>query len=315
MTGPDITAIVTCYNEEQSIDEFHARLVRALRAQQRSFELVMVNDGSADDTFSRMRALFESDPTIAVVIDLFRNAGQAAAITAGVTHARGRIILLMDSDLQLDPNDVGLLLTEYDRGRDVVSGYRQYRKDSPIRTIPSRLANWFMRRASRSELRDFGCTFSLFNAVLLHAFRLSPTRLFSPVQVIAATARVADVPVSHASRRYGASGWTLAKLWDYNMDNVVTMLRRPFQIVGGGCLALALLFGLRILSTAFFDFSILATVTTGLLLNVAIISLFVTIGLLCLIGEFVVRNFVTSQQMPKYIIRTLLSRREGASGT
>mgnify|MGYP002640480747 CR=1 FL=1 len=305
---PEISAIVTCYNEEQSIDEFHRRLVQALTEQQRTFELIMVNDGSVDETFSRLRALFDAGPTVAVAIDLFRNAGQSAAITAGVTHARGRIILLMDSDLQLDPKDVGLLLAEYDKGQDVVSGYRQQRQDSPIRTIPSRLANAIMRRASRSELRDFGCTFKLFNGTLLRAFQLSPTRLFSPAQVIGAAAHVVDVPVSHAPRRYGSSGWTLAKLWDYNMDNVVAMLRRPFQIVAGGCLALGLLFALRISSTAFFDFSVLPTVTTGLLLNVAILSVLVTLGLLCLIGEFVVRNFIASQQLPKYIIRTLLSR-------
>jgi glycosyltransferase involved in cell wall biosynthesis len=135
---PEISAVITCYFEEVSIEEFHARLSSTLKSTGRAYEIIFVNDGSTDATFDKLKTIFNIDPRVTVIMDLFRNSGQAAAITAGLERARGDIILLMDSDLQLSPEELPLLLTEYDKGADIVTGYRKNRKDSLRRIIPSK---------------------------------------------------------------------------------------------------------------------------------------------------------------------------------
>ena len=129
--APEFSAIITCYFEEKSIDEFHARLSRALESLGRTYEILFVNDGSTDKTFEKLEAIFERDPHVAAVLDLFKNSGQAAAMTAGFTHARGRHFIFMDSDLQLDPAELPRLVAKYDEGCDLVSGFRKNRKDIP----------------------------------------------------------------------------------------------------------------------------------------------------------------------------------------
>ena len=121
---PEISAVITCYYEEKTIDIFFEKLIRALRETGKTFEIVMVNDGSTDRTFAHLTAIYECNPEVSAVIDLFKNSGQAAAVTSAICEAHGEIILSMDSDLQMDPADLPILLEKYESGYDVVSGYR-----------------------------------------------------------------------------------------------------------------------------------------------------------------------------------------------
>ncbi|HOH31537.1 MAG TPA: glycosyltransferase family 2 protein, partial [Candidatus Hydrogenedentes bacterium] len=187
--APEFSVLISCHFEENSIEEFHGRLSAALEALGRPYEIILVNDGSTDGTWRKLNALFDKDTHIRVILDLFKNAGQQAAVTAGMTEARGRAWVLMDSDLQLDPGELPLLVAEYDKGTDLVSGYRKNRKDSLWRILPSRLANVIMRRASGSTLRDFGCTFKIYNGDLLRAFRFGPYHVFSNVDAISRLSR------------------------------------------------------------------------------------------------------------------------------
>lgn len=307
--APEFSVLVTSYFEERSIDEFFGRLDAAMKSLGRSYEIIMVNDGSTDGTWAKLKAIWQNNPQVRVVMDFFANAGQQAAVTACLCEARGEAILLMDSDLQLFPEEIPLLVEQYDRGFDVVSGYRKERHDSFWRIAPSKLANMIMRRSSRSNLRDFGCTFKIFNARLPRAFELGPHHLFSVVDTIARCSRCQDVPVSHRARQYGKSGWTFAKLWKYNMDNIVSLSERPFQLLALACLGLALLFVLRVLAGFVTNFVFLPTVSNGLLLNAIALSTLVHIALLCMVGEFTIRNFLISRRIPLYIIREKLERR------
>lgn len=307
---PEFSALITCYYEERSIEEFHGRLSKALRSLGRSFEIVFVNDGSADGTFAKLREIYSRDPHVSVILDLFHNAGQAAAMTAAICEARGRAFLFMDSDLQLAPEELPRLVAEYDKGYDVVSGARVNRQDSRLRIIPSKLANIIMRRATQSDFHDFGCTFKIYNAKLVRAFDYGPHRMFSNVDLIARAGRRCEVPVTHYPRKYGKSGWTFRKLMKYNSDNLVILSERPFQNLAGLCLAVALLFGLRILLGYVFPFRILHSVSTGLLLNAILISLLITVGVMCLIGEFAIRSFLIGRKMPLYIIREVYRKRD-----
>jgi undecaprenyl-phosphate 4-deoxy-4-formamido-L-arabinose transferase len=306
--NPDLSAVISCYFEEESIEEFHERLNGTLRALGRSYEIIFVNDGSTDGTLEKLRRIFERNESVRAVIDLFRNSGQQAAVTAGLSYASGKAILLMDSDLQLAPEEIPLLIREYDRGNDVVSGCRVKRRDPFYRRASSYFANMIMRRASGSTFTDFGCTFKIYNGQLIRACGLGPYHVFSNVELISMAQRLAEVPVSHSARKFRTSGWTLAKLWRYNMDNLVKMSERPFQLLAAICFGVAGLFVLRVLLGLVSQFRILGEVTNGLVLNAIVISELAVIAVLCLIGEFTIRNFIASERLPRYVIRDTLER-------
>ena len=199
----EFSVCITCYFEEKSIDEFYRRLSDTLESLNRPYELIFVNDGSRDGTWEKLKAIFAQDTRVHAVLDLFKNSGQQAGSTAAANEGRGKALVFIDSDLQLAPEDLPLLVAEYDRGFDLVTGYRENRKDSLFRIVPSKLANVIMRRASHSSVRDFGCTFKIFNATLVRAFQSGPQNLLNGVEMIAKIDRIAEVPVTHYPRRYG----------------------------------------------------------------------------------------------------------------
>lgn len=303
--SPEFSVIITCYYEEKSIDEFYSRLSEAMNKLERSYEIIFVNDGSTDKTFDILTKIYASDPNVTTVIDLFRNSGQLAAITAGIAHARGRHFVLMDSDLQMHPEEIDLLVKEFDKGEDVVSGCRKNRKDSLLRKLPSRIANKVMRKVSGHEITDFGCTFKIYNGDLIRAFEFGPFKKFQTAYVYARARTAVEVPITHSERKYGKSGWTFRKLLSFLMDNIVGISQRPFQILSLICIITAGLFLLRIVLAWLIPFSILPQITSGLILNVLLFHLLLTLAVLAVIGEYVIRNFASSQNYPAYIIREI----------
>ena len=310
MTGsaPEFSVIITCYFEERSIDEFYQKLSAALKSLGRSYEIIFVNDGSTDLTFERLKAIFAGDEQVRAVMNLFKNAGQAAAMTAAFPYAHGRYFVFIDSDLQLDPGDLPTLVSKLDEGFDIVSGYRLHRQDSLGRIIPSKIANAIMRKVSQSALSDFGCTFKIFDARLIRAFEYGPTRSWRPAYVIAQTHQWAEVPVTHFPRKYGKSGWTFRKLFAYNMDNLVGITDRPFQILSVLCMLFAFVFVFRILLGLVVPFQVLDQISNGLILNFIMFGLLFTLSVLCAIGEFLIRSYNMLQRHPLFIVRELLER-------
>lgn len=307
-TLPDYTLITTCYFEEHSVQEFHRRVREAFSSVECSYEMIMINDGSDDGTFDKLRAIQQDDKNVRVIIDLFRNAGQAAAISAGIAEARGRYIILMDSDLQLAPEDLPTLIEKSKEDYDIVSGYRENRSDSIGRRIPSYFANIIMRKASHSSLRDFGCTLKIFDARLIQAFPYGPTEKFNQVDVIAQAGKIAEVPVQHFPRKYGKSGWTFGKLFAFNMDNMMRLSEKPFQWLAGVCLLGSVLLALRVLVGLLIEFSVMDSVTNALILYAVIIGLLLTVFAVAVLGEFVIRSFLRLQNRPLYIIRERIER-------
>ena len=315
MARIDFSVVVACYFEEKSIDEFHERVSKTLEATGRSYELIFTNDGSTDDTWSKLKAIYESDPAVFLVQSLYRNYGQLAAMLAGYREARGKHVVFLDSDLQLDPEDFPKLLEEFDKDMDLVTGYREHRKDSVFRTVPSLLANRLMRKVSGKKLRDFGCTFKIIRGDLLRAFEAGPFRPWSMVRVISHATRIAEVPIKHHARKYGSSGWTFSKLFKMFMDNLVQLTQRPFQFLGLVCLLIASIFTVRVLlAWTFPGAKVLSEVTPGLILNAIVIGGLIIVGILSLIGEFVIRSFGVLAQDPIYIVREKLIRSEADVG-
>jgi glycosyltransferase involved in cell wall biosynthesis len=307
-----ISVIVTCYFEEKSLREFHSRLKAALESMGRSYEIVMINDGSTDGTWPLIQEIMQGDENVVAALDFAKNSGQGAAITAGLNETTGTRVVLLDSDLQLFPEELPKRMEVYDRGPyDLVTGYREHREDSWSRKLPSLLANVIMRRASNSNLRDFGCTFKVYNGDILRALGYGPHKMFQNTEVIARLARYTEVPVSHAARRYGQSGWTFTKLYRANMDNFVSMSDRPFQFIAVACLFVALLFIVRVVVANFTMVQILPQITHGLLLNAILIGFLIDTALICAVGEFAIRTFSSSRRLPIYIVRERWRRQNG----
>jgi undecaprenyl-phosphate 4-deoxy-4-formamido-L-arabinose transferase len=158
---PELSVVVTLFEEQATLDELHARLTSALEAFGRAYEVLYVDDGSTDGTFATLQRLHEADPRVRAV-RLKRNSGQHPAMHAGLTRIRGAIVVTMDGDLQNPPEDVPRLVEAVEAGYDVASGRRAARHDSWGRTLPSRLINGMLRRFTGVEITDFGCAFNAY---------------------------------------------------------------------------------------------------------------------------------------------------------
>src|SRR5260370_1959553 len=167
-----LSLIIPVYNEEENVALLHSAISQILREESFSFEVIYVDDGSTDGTASHLRCLTKEDPSVRV-IQLRRNFGQTAAISAGVAHSLGQVLVFMDGDLQNDPIDIPRLLAKLDEGYDVVSGWRKNRQDAQIsRKLPSWLANRLISQVTGVQLRDYGCTLKAFRCDIFQHLRL-----------------------------------------------------------------------------------------------------------------------------------------------
>ncbi|MFA7691628.1 MAG: glycosyltransferase [Candidatus Hydrogenedentes bacterium] len=308
--APELTVIATCYNEQETIGEFHQRLSETLRRTGRSHEIIYVNDGSHDKTYDHLQKLFKEDESVSVAADLMFNVGQPTAITVGFVHARGDKIIIMDSDLQLAPEELPLLLETFDEGYVLVSGYRKVRHDPWQRIVTSKIANFLLRWAMGGTFKDFGCTFKVIDARLVRAFEYGPFRPLQPAGLVASARHVKEVPVSHFPRKVGKSQYTYYKLFLYAVDNLIDFSHRPFIALGVIAVLLFLLsIGGILLSLAGiwkFGFNNFVPAPIAFIaLNTAIV-----LGTVAAVGEFTIRNYIVLHRKPTYIIKTLLKRNE-----
>ncbi|HOC68826.1 MAG TPA: glycosyltransferase [Candidatus Hydrogenedentes bacterium] len=308
--APELTVIATCYNEEETIGEFHQRLSKTLRETGRTHEIIYVNDGSRDKTFERLQELFGEDESIAVAADLMFNVGQPTAITVGFVHAQGSKIVIMDSDLQLAPEELPLLLEVFDEGYVLVSGYRKVRHDPWQRIVASKIANALLRWAMGGNFTDFGCTFKVIDARLVRAFEYGPFRPLQPAGLVAGAHHVKEVPVSHFPRKVGRSQYTYCKLFLYAVDNLIDFSHRPFVALGVIAFFLFLLSVAGILTglTGVWESgpdNFVPALAAFIGLNTAIV-----LGTVAAVGEFTIRNYIVLHRKPAYIIKTLLKRNE-----
>jgi undecaprenyl-phosphate 4-deoxy-4-formamido-L-arabinose transferase len=305
---PEYSVIITCYYEEDSIEEFYSRLSQTLVSSGRSYEIIFVNDGSTDKTFDKLKAIYEKDSQVTAIVDLFRNVGQLGAMTAGISQARGKQFVFIDSDLQLDVEELPLLMAEFDKGFDIVSGCRKGRKDPLARKLTSKVANMIMRRVSGHKISDFGCTFKIYDGRLIRAFEFGPYKQFQTAYVYSRANTSKEIPVTHHPRKYGKSGWTFKSLSSFLMDNLVGMSKRPFQFLSLICFLFAGVFLVRVLTAWVLPFSILPEIEPGLILYTILLHLLITIAILALIGEYVIRNYISLRKYPIYIIRDIFKR-------
>lgn len=209
---PEFSVILACYNQELSIREFHRRLCEVMQSLARPYEIVLTNDGSPDGTLAVLEDLFREDPCIRAVVDFQANSGQAAALTAGILESRGRAFIFVDSDLQLDPEDIPKLVACFDTGVDLVGGRRRTRQDPLFRRLASRAANALVAGILQTEMRDIFCCFKIMRADIVKSIGYGPGKLFHIVEVMRRCATCREVEVSHHPRPHGRSGYSLARL-------------------------------------------------------------------------------------------------------
>jgi len=243
----ELSVIIPAFNEEESVDLLYARLVESLDPLGITYEVLLVDDGSADRTFICLAAIAKADPRIRV-IKLRRNYGQTPAMVAGIDHARGRVLVTMDADLQNDPADVGMLLEKLGEGHDMVVGWRIKRQDKWLsRKLPSIVANRLIAKVTGVSIRDNGCTLKAFRTDLIKRVPLySEMHRFIPAMSSTLGCSVAEVGVRHHARQHGTSKYGLGRIYRVVFDLIViktllTFAQRPTAYLTGTAVIAGLL--------------------------------------------------------------------------
>jgi undecaprenyl-phosphate 4-deoxy-4-formamido-L-arabinose transferase len=229
--GPDVSVVVTLFDEVATVDDLYRRAVAALEPLARPFELVFVDDGSTDGTFAALERLHDHDARVHAV-RLKRNFGQHPAMHAGIVRARGDIVVTMDGDLQNPPEDIPRLVEAVEAGWDVASGRRAVREDTWGRTLPSRLINGMLRRFTGVPIADFGCAFNAYRRSALEPMLGAIGRQkFTKALVLSAGASVIEVDVGHAPRE-GRSRYSPLRLTRVALHVLAGFWPQPIQWAG-----------------------------------------------------------------------------------
>lgn len=311
---PELSVVVPLYNEEPNVADLHRELTAALDAWGRPYELILVDDGSADGTFERLRELHGADPRLRV-LRLRRNFGQTAAFAAGFAQARGRLIATADGDLQNDPRDLPAMVDQLNDDYDIVCGWRRDRKDPWLtRRLPSQLANWLISRTTGVKLHDYGCSLKVFRGDVVRSMRLyGEMHRFMPAIASEQGVRIAETVVNHRARRAGQSKYGLSRtirvvLDLFTVKFLLTYSTRPLQMFGPPGLLMG---AVGVALTGYLGYIRLFTdqgIADRPLLLLAILLIFagmqlVTLGLL---AELQARTYHESQGKPIYAVRERL---------
>jgi glycosyltransferase involved in cell wall biosynthesis len=314
-----VSVIIPVYNEADSLIILHQSLRNALENYSKPWEVVYVDDGSKDESVEILAALARDDPAHTCVVELRRNFGQTAAIEAGIDHAKGDIIVLMDADLQNDPGDIPMMLDYIDQGYDVVSGWRIKRKDTFItRTLPSRIANGLISWVTGVHLHDYGCTLKAYRREVITGFRLyGEMHRFIPAYAGWVGAKIIEVPVNHHPRKYGTTKYGLERTFKVILDLFTVKFlnsyaNKPIYLFGGAgfiffIISFLILAYLVIRRLAFDEHLIRSPL---LLMTVMLFIIGFQSILMGLIAELLVRTYHESQAKPTYIVRRVMNVRK-----
>jgi hypothetical protein len=245
--GPDLSVVAPLYNESQNVAPLVEWILQALAGHSGQFEVILVDDGSRDDTWSQVVAASVQDTRIHG-LRLGRNVGQTAAMMAGFDCARGRVVVSLDGDLQNDPRDIPALVAKLDEGYDLVCGWRQRRQDKfLLRKVPSWVANRIIRRLTGVQITDNGCSLKAYRRELLDRISLyAEQHRFIPALSASAGARITEMPVRHHARRFGESKYGISRtvkvLADlFTLKMITTFRSRP--LLGFGAATFPLVVG------------------------------------------------------------------------
>lgn len=219
------------YNEAPNIEELMTRCVAMLESTSDTFEIIAVDDGSTDESAQLLHKHHELDPRLRIV-RLVRNFGQTPALYAGMSHARGDVVVIIDADLQNPPEEIPKLLRKLEEGYDVVQGWREKRRDSLFRKIPSKLLNAFISRAIEARVRDLGCGMKVFRRDTVERMNLFKHRArYLPADIFWLGVKIAEVKIAHDERRRGKSKYNVLSLFRLMFELVIGLTSAPVKAV------------------------------------------------------------------------------------
>ncbi len=318
-TKIEISVVLPVCNEEQNLESLHQRLTGVLERLGKGYEIVYCDDGSTDGSLNLLREFAKQDHKIKVV-SLRRNFGQTAAIRAGVDHTSGDIIVLLDADMQNDPEDIPKLLEQLEKGDDIVSGWRRNRQDPFLsKVLPSKIANWLISQISGVKLHDHGCTLKAYRRDVLSGISLyGEMHRFISIYGHWIGARVGEVEVQHHPRVKGKSKYSLGKTFKVFLDIPVFILlgrflTRPVHFFG----SIGILFNVAGFICAFFvlyekwtQMDAKAHRNPLLLLAIFFALVGIQIIMIGLLAEIMTRVYHESQGKTIYVIRETINMDE-----
>ncbi len=307
-----ISIIIPVFNESESIAYLLEEVKNVMEVNELNYELIVVNDGSQDNTDAVLVELTKNIKEL-LVISLRKNYGQTAAMAAGFDISRGEIVITLDGDLQNDPNDIPKLISEINTGYDLICGWRFDRKDKLInRRIPSKIANKLIAKVTGLKLHDYGCSLKAFTKEIIDDVKLyGELHRFLPILASIEGARIKEVKVNHRSRKYGSSKYGIDRTFRVLMDLLTVwfmtrFLTRPmygFGFVGIISILISFLMSSYLLIEKILgqDIGNRPMLMFALILGVAGVQLF-SFGLL---SELLMRTYHESQKRPIYRVRTI----------
>ncbi len=310
----DLSIIIPLLNEEESVIELHRQVNSVLKTLGRSYEIICVDDGSTDKTAALLSGL--NDPNL-VIIRLRRRFGQTAAMSAGLDHAQGEVIIMMDGDLQNDPQDIPRLLDKMQEGYDIVSGWRKNRKDAFIsRTLPSRIANWLIGFMTGVKLHDYGCSLKAYHRDVMKDLKLyGEMHRFIPALASWYGANVAEIPVTHHPRQFGKSKYSITRVTRVVLDLLtvkflLSFITKPLQIFGIFGLSSFSIGTLICLYLSFLKLVLQHQIGNRPLLWLGVLLIIVGIQLIIfgLLAEMLARTYFESQSKKIYAIREVIQK-------
>jgi glycosyltransferase involved in cell wall biosynthesis len=315
---PDVSVVLPIHNEVESLPLLLEAIASTLSSSQINYEIICVDDGSTDGSgdFLKVQAQISSD--LKAVI-LRRNYGQTAAMAAGFYYAVGKAIVTLDADLQNDPADIPMLLAKLDEGYDLVSGWRQKRQDGAVnRLLPSKIANWLIRRTTSVNIHDYGCSLKAYRAELLADMNLyGELHRFLPALAYIEGARITEVPVRHHARRFGRSKYGIWRTFRVLMDLLTILfmkrfLTRPMHVFGLlGLISMVSGTAIGIYLT-FVKLAFGEMIGNRPLLILAVLLLVTGVQLFCfgLLAELLMRTYHESQGRPIYRVREVVTKKD-----
>ena len=309
IANPFLSIVIPVYNEEDNVQLLSQKVAEALVDYQ--YELILVDDGSTDET--RVRAKQIKDDNL-VFIELKRNYGQSLALAAGIDQAIGDYIITLDGDLQNDPLDIPMMINKLEEGDfDVVTGIRQKRKDNFVRTIPSKIANFMVRKATKMDIKDNGCALKVFTKETAKDLNLyGEMHRFINLLAYLNGARIAQVPVRHHARQFGQSKYGLGRTFKVINDLTLIIfmrkyMQRPVHLFGNAGLISLSLGGLIMAWLFIVKFFLGEDIGTRPLLIVGVVLLLAGIQLITMgiVVDLLMKTYYESQDMRPYRIRKI----------
>ena len=313
----NVSIIIPVYNEEESLLKLQQALHDVLDSQSSLiWEVLYVDDGSSDTSPRILEKIAQEDNVHTRVVEFSTNFGQTAAIAAGIDHAHGEIIVLMDADLQNDPADIPMMLEKLNQGYDVVSGWRVNRQDKFLtRTLPSRTANWLISTVTGVKLHDYGCTLKAYRHEVLTNFRLyGEMHRFIPAYASSVGAKIVEVPVQHHPRRFGKTKYGLSRTAKVVLDLftvkfLMSYANKPIYLFGGTGIVLFIISFLSMLFLLIRKYTLGTVVLSSpiFILNILILILGFQSFLMGMIAELLVRTYHESTNKSTYTIRKVIN--------